>query len=716
MDCLKYKNDMLMARALQLFQSLFSERLNLRAALREVTLLERPDLPVFGDVHTLRNENSRLIFLARTYSRWAISSASTKSFDDAAFGELMQSIDKFLVFLHQPFTNETSSVEKESGIELVSTRPAVSNGLWTEDVAWKWALLNDELPDSTAQMILRTCAIQTVLVEAVYMDVNIAWSISDAIDREESTRRLTLVKRALLQLALTFVKLNAKNQEVLFDVLIDLQELATPPELKAYGEGGSSNVSTTASKLASRKASKIGDGVAAKQVWPTTEVEYGQAIIIELFQRNHGLCDRMPADIPKLFALIAENTKDSTGDASIAGCLDFFFPFMKPEGPPNRVSQVFVASLLSDQASFPRLHGTCLACFSSSAIHDGTAVTPKEPERIIRLMSTAVEGGNEEAATRLSAAGVSLNRACLHLVELTNARAAGDGLGGGPSNALAVLLSPVGAAMLVLVAELVFVRQLTSQELQSPAIWQFMTEVGGMAAEALGAEPELDTASLKCCEDLFDILERLVTSMARLGILKKMEVSLDEKGVVLKSIQKSAGQMLSQCESVDGELKNAFYRKVKSSGERDGLTLKAFKSLFQELIPTEKADTSSLPLQRTIQFEDDERKREELFQAADVNKNGTIDIYEFVDIYQTLGRGLTGLTITEKGNRLKHRTITCLEHIILAMNGARMNNEMNAERHRYSVKEADAKERDKIFVRDTSILQQSKHRRHVWAP
>jgi len=229
-----------------------------------------------------------------------------------------------------------------------------------------------------------------------------------------------------------------------------------------------------------------------------------------------------------------------------------------------------------------------------------------------------------------------LNRACLHLVELTNARAAGDGLGGGPSNALAVLLSPVGAAMLVLVAELVFVRQLTSQELQSPAIWQFMTEVGGMAAEALGAEPELDTASLKCCEDLFDILERLVTSMARLGILKKMEVSLDEKGVVLKSIQKSAGQMLSQCESVDGELKNAFYRKVKSSGERDGLTLKAFKSLFQELIPTEKADTSSLPLQRTIQFEDDERKREELFQAADVNKNGTIDIYEFVDITRPL--------------------------------------------------------------------------------
>jgi Ca2+-binding EF-hand superfamily protein len=43
-----------------------------------------------------------------------------------------------------------------------------------------------------------------------------------------------------------------------------------------------------------------------------------------------------------------------------------------------------------------------------------------------------------------------------------------------------------------------------------------------------------------------------------------------------------------------------------------------------------------LPLQRTIQFEDDERKREELFQAADVNKNGTIDIYEFVDITRPL--------------------------------------------------------------------------------
>jgi hypothetical protein len=300
--------------------------------LQEITLLERPDLPVFGDVHALRNENSQLIFLMRTHTSWGISSPSAGPFDDASFGKIMASIDKLLVFLHHtsvPSEEGSAADNAGSGIELVSMKATKGGGgregrLWSEDVASKWALRKNVFPDETAQTILRTCNLQVVLVQAVNLNANIALSISDATEPEESARRLTLVKRALLQLALSFVKRNANNQECLFSVISELQELATPLELKALEGMGSLAAPAVVSRLALRQASKARGGENVEQWWPFSDIEYGQAIIGELFRRNEDLCDRLPAEIPKLFASIAEIAEDLTKDSLAQKCDCFF--------------------------------------------------------------------------------------------------------------------------------------------------------------------------------------------------------------------------------------------------------------------------------------------------------------------------------------------------------------------------------------------------------
>ena len=225
----------------------------------------------------------------------------------------------------------------------------------------------------------------------------------------------------------------------------------------------------------------VQEGNTGARQWPFSLSDYGQAIIIELIKDNESLCERLPADIPKLFAMIAELSEYSKGvDMSANESLGFFLSFMKPGGRPEKKAQSFVAAIFTDAESFPRWHQSPMDCFECKRRGINS------PERILRLLCAALEDGNNEAASMLSTSGVTLRNTCSSLVELKNTRTSGGEKSSKSFDAVALLMTPLGAALLKLSSELVVVRQLTSNELQDSAVKHFIVEVGDLAAEALG--------------------------------------------------------------------------------------------------------------------------------------------------------------------------------------------------------------------------------------
>ena len=203
------------------------------------------------------------------------------------------------------------------------------------------------------------------------------------------------------------------------------------------------------------------------------------------------------------------------------------------------------------------------------------------PERIVSLLCAAVEGGNNESASILSVMGVTLSGTSSALVELKKMCTTAGGNDGKDFDAVALLMTPLGAALLKLSSELVLVRQLTSNELQDPAIWEFLFELGGLAAEALGMESAISGEKLNCTVDLFIVLEGLVTTMARLNMLKEMLESQNGRDGALKTILKSARDIHSHSKTIGIEIQaEAEVTDVSFSSEHEGITGIASKSIL----------------------------------------------------------------------------------------------------------------------------------------
>jgi hypothetical protein len=117
-DCLMYEDDALMESALELLDRTYGQRRALRQALQDAILLPRVELPVFGDIHALRNCLNDLRFQTRTATSWGVKSRISGAFDGDAFGAMMANVDKVLVFLHtSPIeaTTPTSPAPKSPG-------------------------------------------------------------------------------------------------------------------------------------------------------------------------------------------------------------------------------------------------------------------------------------------------------------------------------------------------------------------------------------------------------------------------------------------------------------------------------------------------------------------------------------------------------------------------------------------------------------------------
>jgi hypothetical protein len=398
-------------------------------------------------------------------------------------------------------------------------------GLWSTDVAKEWGARVQAggvplAPNAAAQHILRACNLQAVLVEAVSLEQDIAWkgSICTPREKDESERRLTLVKRAMLRLALSFAEKNPQNQAAVFGALPDLTRLATPPELATDETRDGQGFNDKAPDYVPSP------GLASLQVrdpsmaWPHTLHEYGQALLTEVLRGNELLAEQVPSAVRQLFAAVAELADDVSSSPALASLQTLCLP----ERRPVKGDQIAVAEILTSERKFPRIFAAARQAVMGVEADDGwsggggkgsTALAAKgaakstaaghallDPARVVKLLSTCLEGGNEDAAAALAQnAGLTLDVSCVALVKLVNEESGSSGGGGvGPQHALAVLTAPLGGALLGLVAEQVFLLPMTSEQVTSEPLWAFLGNVAGPAMEALAAAAEpFDCAALQ---------------------------------------------------------------------------------------------------------------------------------------------------------------------------------------------------------------------------
>eukprot|EP00615_Pteridomonas_danica_P017158 CAMPEP_0114392176 /NCGR_PEP_ID=MMETSP0102-20121206/10624_1 /TAXON_ID=38822 ORGANISM="Pteridomonas danica, Strain PT" /NCGR_SAMPLE_ID=MMETSP0102 /ASSEMBLY_ACC=CAM_ASM_000212 /LENGTH=224 /DNA_ID=CAMNT_0001551269 /DNA_START=91 /DNA_END=761 /DNA_ORIENTATION=- len=136
--------------------------------------------------------------------------------------------------------------------------------------------------------------------------------------------------------------------------------------------------------------------------------------VLSILHKNAELCHKLDNSVLDLFYVVA-NLED---DFSTASSLDIIFIVAKPQRSPNHDFQIQACNELLELSSKTRLNNAlelCLKTTNSFQNLDGfsSETSCKDPARLLRLMTSLMEGGNERAANLLSQkAGLTLDATC----------------------------------------------------------------------------------------------------------------------------------------------------------------------------------------------------------------------------------------------------------------------------------------------------------------
>ena len=137
-DLLMYDSDALMAKTLALMDSSFRQRQDVLRAVKDVLLLEHTNIPVYHDVHNLRNGLDELWELISTYAVWGVRSLISGDMDDVKFGSFMRTVDSLLEFIYTPTlsTGETGGErERSASLDREPSSLFIAPSLATDDGA-----------------------------------------------------------------------------------------------------------------------------------------------------------------------------------------------------------------------------------------------------------------------------------------------------------------------------------------------------------------------------------------------------------------------------------------------------------------------------------------------------------------------------------------------------------------------------------------------------
>eukprot|EP00615_Pteridomonas_danica_P019451 CAMPEP_0114386776 /NCGR_PEP_ID=MMETSP0102-20121206/6833_1 /TAXON_ID=38822 ORGANISM="Pteridomonas danica, Strain PT" /NCGR_SAMPLE_ID=MMETSP0102 /ASSEMBLY_ACC=CAM_ASM_000212 /LENGTH=1141 /DNA_ID=CAMNT_0001543687 /DNA_START=1 /DNA_END=3423 /DNA_ORIENTATION=- len=451
-----------MAASLNLLDSVYGQRRAVRTAINEVVLLDKTEIPIFGDIHVLRTEIRELLFLSRTASSWGVSSSVSGVFGDKEFGKVMATFERLHTLLFDDGLSSNfgrNNVAKRSKLfQAHPDHPGQQNEeneeLWSLDVAKRWAdhtkiKLNGAGYNGIVvahQDLLRAVNLQEVLIEAILIDPLVARKDGTGTpsDVDESIRRLTMVMRAALSTASAFTYDNRKNQPLLFTKINYLEKLSIPDSLSNFRKH---RASITKEIEAQRSLDD--------QVWSLDLANCAQVLILSILHKNTALCDNVDESLTTMFSSIA----DSSEDLSTASTLDIIFILVKPGRAPNTEAQLQACKYFLGFSKANGLTNSLALCMKTAAgiidlekevkddthtvfapmlsknvIHqsetednDSSSIhficphkpTQKmeDPARLLRLMASLMEGGNERVANLLNQrAGLTIDLTCATIV------------------------------------------------------------------------------------------------------------------------------------------------------------------------------------------------------------------------------------------------------------------------------------------------------------
>ena len=472
------------------------------------------------------------------------------------------------------------------------------------------------------QTILNACNFQAVLAEGISMDHEIAWKGSICTEREkiESERRLSLVKRALLRLALAFVQDHKKNQKALFEHMGTLQALATPIDLqdgtraskifdervtnrqpspfRARSPGGNASIeeiNLPPNIVKGGNGSKQGKSYSCTvdHQWPFTVPELAQALIIGILRRNEELCDHIQRPLIELFASLV----DRSDDCSAAPTLDLLFILIQPHKRPIFEKQTALTEILLNRAFFPNL---------AQAVREVVKLPSDDSEeawansaRLVRLVRAVMENKHEYTASQLMQhANLSIDATCNAIVDLVGTldvfieKTVDSNIEKSTENkslptkdpaALSkqVLTGELGRELVSLLAEQVLLLPMNALQVLSQPLWRFIEGPAALTLEALtNTHCLMCPFELQCCENLFDVIEHVFFMSQRLGL---DILSNPAKAVAVNNISDDVQSIMGQRELTPDFLRQGFVNAMRLSGNKVGLDREQFTKLVIEL-------------------------------------------------------------------------------------------------------------------------------------
>jgi len=410
-----YDDDGLFAGALGLLERTFAQRRKLLEAVQNVTLLNRPTMPIFGNFADMNAELGYLIYLIRSTEVWAVCSRISGPFVMDNFQQVLLTLERINQFLYSPSVvtevgDARSKLAKQThqsewdifdGIQMMGTRVAAvsedrspgaspvpeqktseeskggDDGDESDDEA-----PNGESPNPHHQGILRAMNMHSTLLEVLTIDYNLAFkgSICTSEEKLQSREILVTTLRKFNQVIVEFIRGNKENQCLIFEALPELERHLGLLKVPTFDEHF--------------------DHSMAEQI-PTDPGLGVEQVIIECLRGNEYLCDeKVPRDLFEDFAQLLNNEPD----ISASPLLEIFTILCIPEGTPNIRNQeytvdVFTSEILGD------LRATIQGVFGVGS------VLCSSPEKIVRLICATIEGHNASNAMRLQSIELSMDNA-----------------------------------------------------------------------------------------------------------------------------------------------------------------------------------------------------------------------------------------------------------------------------------------------------------------
>lgn len=309
------------------------------------------------------------------------------------------------------------------------------------------------------------------------------------------------------------------------------------------------------------------------------------------------------------------------------------------------------------------------------------------PARMIRLITSMIEGGNEPTATRLrQSSGLTIDVTCsvvvLFLVKSEKSQKKPKGGGNiEPLTQAAILklfttANSVGAALLALVIEQFFVLPLNADQLNSPTVWEFLEKAVVPCMAHLAKSSTMNATEAAACSDFMDITERIFISLVRLGLFNGV-LENKTKEMILSSLADDAETMLSNRRKPPEFLRAAFVAECEKLDSQT-LDLEQFVSLMEKISTTGASKSEKTMTKRR------RKELEQAFESADVDGNGCVNLYEFEALYVKVNPTRRASVVQRanealKGLKLSSRTVECAERIIAIRRGE--GNELGSQRY-----------------------------------